>query len=145
MNKLVFAIALFMIVPALRAQQAETSGSPPQAAPQTAPETAPQPAAQDPSPPDNLPASIRPGHPLNPADVDILTGKRDREIETARMAALPISVGMYGNYGDPYLMQGRFGRTFDIPMLPLTRISNPFFFSTMQPRRFGRGGFRGGR
>jgi hypothetical protein len=138
MNKLVFAIALFLIVPALRAQQAETSSNPPQAAPQP-------PAAQNPAAQDNLPASIRPGHPLDPADVDILTGKRDREIEAAQRAAAPYSAGMYGTYGDPFAMQGRFGRAFDIPMLPLARISNPFFFSTMQPRGFGRGGFRGGR
>ena len=145
MKKLVFAIALFLIVPALRAQQAETSGSAPQAAPQTAPDVAPQPAAQNPAAQDNLPASIRPGHPLDPADVDILTGKRDREIAAAQRAAAPYPVGMYGTYGDPYLMQGRFGRAFDIPILPLARIGNPFFFSRMQPRGFGRGGFRGGR
>jgi hypothetical protein len=144
MNKLVFAIALFLIVPALRAQQAESNGSAPQAAPQTAPDVAPQPAVQNPAAQDNLPASIRPGHPLDPADVDILTGKRDREIAAAQRAAVPYSVGMYGTYGDPFAMQGRFGRGFDIPMLPLARISNPFFFSMMQPRGFGRGGFRGG-
>src|SRR4029077_20045649 len=146
MHKLVFPIALFLIVPALRAQQAETSGNPPQAAPQAAPETVPQqPAAQNPTAQDNLPASIRPGHPLDPADVDILTGKRDREIEAAQRAAVPYSAGMYGTYGDPYAMQGRFGRAFDIPILPLTRISNPFFFFLMQPRGFGRGVFRGAR
>jgi hypothetical protein len=142
MNKLVFAIVLFLIVPGLRAQQAEPSSNAPQTAPQAAPQ---QSAAQNPTAQDNLPASIRPGHPLDPADVDILTGKRDREIEAAQRAAVPYSVGMYGTYGDPYLMQGRFGRVFDIPMLPLARISNPFFFSSMQLRGFGRGGFRGGR
>ena len=141
MNKLVFAIALFMIVPALRAQQSETSGNPPQ----TEPQAARQPDAQNPNAQDNLPASLRPGHPLDPADVDILTGKRDHEIAAAERAAVPYSVGMYGTYGDPYAMQGRFGRVFDIRMLPLARISNPFFFSTMQPRGFGRTGFRGGR
>jgi hypothetical protein len=141
MDKLVFAIALLSVVPALHAQQAETSGNPPQ----TETQPAPQPAAQNPNAQNNLPAAIQPGHPLDPADVDVLTGKRDREIEAARMGALPISVGMYGNYGDFYAMQGRFGRTFDIPMLPLTRIGNPFFFSILQPRGFGRGGFRGGR
>jgi len=141
MNKLVFAIALLLIVPAIRAQQTETSGNPPQ----TAPQTAPQPAAQNQNAQDNLPASIRPGHPLDPADVDVLTGKRDREIEAAQRAAVPITVGMYGTYGDPYLIQGRFGRAFDIPMLPLTRISNPFFFSMLRPGGFGRGGFRAGR
>jgi len=145
MKKLVFAIALFSVVPVLRAQQAQTSGNPPQTEPQAAPQAAPQPPAQNPNAQDNLPPELRPGHPLDPADVDILTGKRDREIETARIAALPISVGMYGNYGDPYLMQGRFGKAFDIPMLPLARISNPFFFSRLQPRGFGRTGFRGGR
>ena len=145
MKNLVFALALFLIVPALRAQQAETSGNPPQAAPQTAPEAAPQPATQNPNPQDNLPASIRPGHPLDPADVDILTGKRDREIEAARQAAVPVMVGGYGEYGfygDSFLMNGRRGADWDIPMLPLARISNPFFFSRMQPRGFGLGGFR---
>src|SRR5579864_3544588 len=146
MKKLVFGIALFLIVPALHAQQAETSGTPPQAAPPAASQAAPQPpAAQNPTAQDNLPASIRPGHPLDPADVDILTGKRDREIEAAQRAAAPYSAGMYGTYGDPYAMQGRFGRGFDIPMLPLAQIGNPFFFSRMQSRGFGRGGFRGGR
>jgi hypothetical protein len=137
-----------MIVPSLRAQQADSSGNPPQAAAQPAQEATAQPAAQNPNSQDNLPASIRPGHPLDPADVDILTGKRDREIAAAQRAAVLNSVGMYGmygTYGDPYAMQGRFGRGFDMPILPLARISNPFFFSTMQPRGFGRGGFRGGR
>jgi hypothetical protein len=145
MNRLVFAIVVFSIVPAMRAQQAETNGNPPQSETKAAQQAAPEPVAQNPNSRDDLPAAIRPGHPLDPADVDILTGKRDREIEAARTAALPISVGMYGNYGDLYATRGRFGRVFDIPLLPLTRISNPFFFSTMQPRGFGRGGFRGAR
>jgi hypothetical protein len=140
MKKLVFAFALLLIVPAIHAQKAETSGNPPQTAPQAAPLS----AAQNQNARDNLPPSIRPGHPLDPADVDVLTGKRDREIEAALRAAVPISVGMYGTYGDPYMMQGRIGRAFDIPMLTLTRISNPFIFS-MAPGGFGRGGFRGSR
>jgi hypothetical protein len=141
MKKLVFAIALFLIVPALRAQQAETSGNPPQAAPQAES----QPAVQNPNPQDNLPPELRPGHPLDPADVDILTGKRDREIAASQASATQYAAGMYGNYGDYYWMNGRLGREWDIPMLPLARIGNPFFFSRMQPRRFGRGEFRGGR
>jgi len=52
---------------------------------------------------------------------------------------------MYGTYGDPYAMQGRLGRGFDIPMLPLARISNPFSFPRYSRAVFGRGGFRGGR
>jgi hypothetical protein len=145
MSKLVFAIALFLIVPSMRAQQTDTSVNPPHNEAQAAPLAAPQAASQNPIGQDSLPASIRPGHPLDPADVDVLTGKQDREIEAARIAGSPISVGMYGNYGNPYAMQGRFGRTFDIPILPLTRINNPFFFTTLQPRGFGRGGFFFGR
>jgi hypothetical protein len=142
MNKLVMGIVLFLMVPALRAQQVQTSDNTAKAVPQVAPQP---PVTENANAQDNLPPSIRPGHPLDPADVDILTGKRDREIAAAQRTAVPISVGMYGNYGDPYLMQGRFGRTFDIPLLPLTRIGNPFFFSTLQPHGFGRGVFRGGR
>jgi hypothetical protein len=141
MNKLVFVMIFFLIVPALRAQQADPKDNPPQAETQAAPA-----APEIPNPDNNLPAAIRPGHPLDPADVDILTGKRDREIEASRNAGvLPIAVGMYGSYGDVYAMQGRFGRAFDVPMLPLTRIGNPFFFGLLAPRGFGRGGFRGGR
>jgi hypothetical protein len=148
MNKLVFAIALFSIVPAIHAQQGDTSVNPPQATPRSEPQAAPQPASQNPNPQDNLPPELRPGHPLDPADVDILTGKRDREIEAARRAAIPALAGAYGGYGtygDYYWMAGRLGREWDIPILPLARIGNPFFFSTMPLRGFGRGGFRGGR
>ncbi len=144
MNKLLFAVCLFLAVPALRAQQAGSSDR----QPQTATEAAPQPAATNPNPQDNLPASIRPGHPLDPADVDILTGKRDREIEAARRAAIPVVAGAYGgygNYGDYYWMNGRIGAAWDIPMLPLAQITSPFFFSRFPQRGFGRGGFRGGR
>ena len=145
MKKLVFAIALFLVVPVMRAQQAENSGIPPQSEPQAAQQAAPQPVAQNPNARNNLPPELRPGHPLDPADVDILTGKRDREIEAARRAAVPAITGAYGTYGDYYWMTGRLGRQWDIPMLPLARIGNPFFFSMLQPRGFGRGGFRGGR
>jgi hypothetical protein len=144
MNKLVFAAALFLIVPALRAQQAEINDSPPQAAPQAAQ----QPAAQTPNANDNLPPELRPGHPLDPADVDVLTGKRDREIEAARQAAASRMLGAYGeygSYGDYYWMNGRLGAAWDIPMLPLARISSPFFFSRFSRGGFGRGGFRGRR
>jgi hypothetical protein len=142
MNKFAFAIALLLIAPSLRAQQTETTDNSQQAAAQTAAQSQ---SAQNPAPQDNLPAAIRPGHPLDPADVDVLTGKRDRDNEAARMAGVPISVGMYGSYGDLYGAQGRFGRAFDIPLLPLTQISNPFFFSRFQRGGFGRSGFRGRR
>ena len=145
MSKLVLAICLVVIVPALRAQQVETSGSSPQAATQVES----QPAAQNLKEQDNLPAAIRPGHPLDPADVDILTGKRDREIEAARrLAAAPVMVGAYGGYGfygSYYRMDSRLGAAWDSPLLPLARITSPFFFSRMSPRGFGRGGFLRGR
>jgi hypothetical protein len=146
MNKLVFAMTLFLMVPALQAQQAATKDNPPQAEAQAAP----QPAAQNSNAQDNLPAAIRPGHPLDPADVDILTGKRDHEIEASRRAAAPVMVGSSGSYGDYYWMNGRLGTGWEVPVLPLTRISNPFFFSGLLAphglgRGFGRGGFRRGR
>jgi hypothetical protein len=144
MNKPAFAIVLLLMAPALKAQQNETKQDPPQAETQAQP--APQPSTENQSEQNSLPAAIRPGHPLDPADVDILTGKRDREIEAARQAALPVMMGGYGGYamyGDYYWMSGRLGRVWDIPMLPLTRISNPFFFGLKTPHGFGRGGFRG--
>jgi hypothetical protein len=95
MKNLVFALALILIVPALRAQQAETKENSPPASPQVEP----QPAEQNANGQDQLPVAIRPGHPLDPADVDILTGKRDREIEAARRVAAPVMVGGYGEYG----------------------------------------------
>ncbi len=144
MKNLVFAICILLVIPALGAQQTDNKDNstqpPAQAPPQS---SAPQENGQN-----TLPASIRPGHPLDPADVDILTGKRDREIEAARRAAVPVMVGGYGEYGyygDYYLMNGRRGAGWDIPMLPLARITNPFFFSRISPREFGRDGMRGGR
>jgi len=142
MNKLVFALALLLIVPALRAQQTETKDE--QSKPET--QAAPQNPTRSQGDQNSLPAAIRPGHPLDPADVNILTGKRDREIEATRRAAVPVmagSYGEYGTYGDYYWMNGRLGAAWDIPMLPLARITSPFYFSRIFPRGFGRGGFRG--
>jgi hypothetical protein len=133
MKTLVLAVALFLTVPALRAQQAESKDNPPQAAPQQ--------ATQDSNAQNSLPDAFKPGHPLDPADVDILTGKRDREIEASRRAAVPIMVGGYGGYGDLYGMNGRRGEMLNFPQLPLTRINNPFFFFSMPPRGLGARGF----
>jgi hypothetical protein len=145
MSKLVFAAAFILMVPALRAQQAEPKDVTPQAQEQPAPQA----PAAIPNPADSLPASIRPAHPLDPADVDILTGKKDREIEASRRAAMPLLGGGYMLYGDVYGMRLGHGAGFDVPFLPLTRFDNPFFFSLLAPggfgRGFGRGGFRGGR
>ncbi|HLJ24680.1 MAG TPA: hypothetical protein VKT71_11280 [Candidatus Acidoferrales bacterium] len=141
MRKLFFAAVVLLMVPALRAQQTAPTDAQPPASSQAEPQAAPQPATQNPNAQTQLPADIRPGHPLDPADVDVLTGKRDREMEAARRSAVPVMAGAYGeygNYGDYFWMNGRLGGTWDIPMLPLSRISDPFFFG------FGRGGFGGG-
>ena len=142
MKSLVFAISLLLFVSALRAQQPQTDNkdnSPPAQA-------APQPSASQNNGQNSQPAAApRQGHPLDPADVDVLTGKRDRELEAARRQAAAPSVmmggyGDYGTYGDYYWMSGRLGSTWDIPILPLTPITNPFFFGLPRTRGFGRGG-----
>jgi len=148
MNLLMSALALiFLLVPGLRAQQSESNINTDQTvteAPQVAPRA---PISQIANSPDNLPADLRPGHPLDAADVDILTGKHDREIEAARQSAVPVMAGIYGEYGtygDYFWRNTRLGSAWDMPMLPLARIVNPFFFSRISPRGFGRRGFRGG-
>ena len=145
MRNFFFAVVVLLLVPAVRAQQAAPTDTQPSASSQAEPQAAPQPAAQNPNAQTQLPADIRPCHPLDPADVDVLTGKRDREIEAARRNAVPVMAGAYGeygNYGDYFWMNGRLGGTWDMPMLPLSRISDPFFFGFGSG--FGRGGFGGG-
>ena len=146
-RSLVTAITLscFFLVPGLHAQLAEASDKSAQATIQVAP----QPTAQNPTEQNSLPPEIRPGHALNPADVEILTGKRDRELEAARRrTAAPVVVdtyGGYGSYGNYYRLDGSIGVAWEVPILPLARIGNPFFFSRLSSRGTGRGGFRGGR
>jgi hypothetical protein len=134
MKTLVLAVAILLLVPALNAQQAEGEKNTPQATPQ---ETTGNPSAQN-----SLPDSIKPGHPLNPADVDILTGKRDHEIEASRRAN-SVLMGGYGAYDGAYGTNERLSGAFDVSLLPLRRITRPFFFFDMAPggfgsRRFGR-------
>ena|ERR1019366_2621039 len=118
------------MVPTVRAQQAETKENPPQAAPQESTENS--------NGQTGLSDAIKPGHPLDPADVDILTGKRDREIEVSRRG-VPVVAGGYGAYAGAYAMNGRRSGAFDFPLLPLRRIGSPFFFFNMPPRGFARG------
>ena len=84
MKTMVLAFAIFLMVPALRAQQADAEKSSPQ--------TTPQESIGNSSGQNVLPDAIKPGHPLDPADVDILTGKRDREIEASRRG-VPVFAG----------------------------------------------------
>ncbi len=139
MKKLVFIAVLFLMVPAVRAQQDQPKENPAQVPPQ---EVTDAPSAQD-----DLPASVRPGHPLDPADVDILTGKRDQEAEAAQRTHASVEVGGYGysSFGDFYTTNGWHAGMVDRPLLPLTRFTNPFFFLNMSPRGFGGDGFRGRR
>ena len=146
MKQLVFAAVLVLFVPAVRAQQADTNAGASQGAPPVS--TEPAAAASDANSAPSPSAAPRQGHPLDPADVDILTGKRDREIEAARRASVPVTAGGYGEYGyygDRFLLSGRRGAEWDIPMLPLTAITNPFFFSRMAPFGFGGRARSGGR
>lgn len=141
MHKMAFVTALFLIAPVLCAQQNRATDDPPQAETQAGPQaTSETPTAQE-----SLPAAIRPGHPLDPADVDILTGKRDRENEASRRAGVTILVDGYGAYGGLYATDRRLGAAENIPLLPLAPITRSFFFPGLSPRGFGRGRFRGGR
>jgi hypothetical protein len=136
MKTFIFAISVFLLIPALRAQQGETK--------ETSPQAAPQENAENSNVNNSLPEAIRPGHPLDPADVDILTGKRDREIEASR-SGFPYAVsGYYGAYSGAYALNGRRAGTFDLPFLPLRPFVNPFFFFSNQRSAFA-GGFGGGR
>jgi len=141
MRIFILAVAALFMVPTLRAQQTENENgartNPSQAAAQESTENS---GVQT-----SVPEAVRPGHPLDPADVDILTGKRDREIEASRRPTVSLMLGSYGGYGDPYAFIGRRGELLDFPLLPLTRITNPYFFFNIAPRGFGRGGFRGRR
>ncbi len=136
MRNPIFVAGVLLMLPALRAQQAKTQENEPQAEPQASS----QEAAENSKASDALPASIRPGHPLDPADVDVLTGKKDREIEESDSAAF-----YDGGYADFYSTNAWRGKRYDFPLLPLTRIRNPFLFSIARAPGFSRGGFHGRR
>ena len=126
MRTLIFSIAALLVVPALHAQQDDTKENQTQTAPRQTTETS--------NVQSSLPEAIRPGHPLDPADVDILTGKRDREIEESREGN-PFAANSY--YG-AYALNGRQGEMLYLPFLPLRRIDYSFFFFSPQTRGFGR-------
>jgi hypothetical protein len=128
MKALMLAVAVFLIVSTLRAQQAEPEKNVPGAEQQ---ETTGNSSGQN-----GLSDAIKPGHPLDPADVDVLTGKRDREIEAARRGN-SVVMGGYGAYNGTLGMVARRSGALDLPLLPLRRIGRPFFFSNMAPGGFG--------
>lgn len=141
MRIFILAVAVFLVVPTLHAQLAETQTEPKV----NAALTGTQESTENSGVQNAAPEAIRPGHSLDPADVDILTGKRDREIEASRRPPVSVVIGVYGGYGDTYAVNGRRGGILDLPLLPLTRITNPYFFFDIPPRGYGRGGFRGRR
>ena len=126
MKKSVFAIAL--LPDRSSASRAELN---PRYPPQTAPEAAPQPVAQHPLRKLICPPPSARGILSIPRTSMFLpesaTGKSKRRraavpaLRQALMGSTEITVIIYW-------MNGRLGGTWDIPMLPLTRISNPFFF-----------------
>jgi len=134
MKILMLVLSALLFVPALRAQQLEDDKGPSQPV-QLGPSASPNQQHE-------LSDSIKPGHPLDPADVDILTGKRDREIaESERNAA--VVVGGYGGYSSgPFTNTRRESRFGELPFLPLRRFGGPFFFSSIVPRNFGGRSFR---
>ena len=120
----IMAMLLFTAT-ALRAQQ---QPPPPQPPPAPAPAVQPANDQQDQAILPTQPlAAPKTGHPLDPHDVDVLTGKADRDAQAPR--ATPY-LNMNGSYGSGYMSFGRgnFVRT--------QRIS-PFLFG----QQFG--GFRG--
>jgi hypothetical protein len=136
-------VAVFLAVPSMHAQQGDADQkSAPAAATQSA-------GASDRQASNNPPREsqdIKPGHPLDPADVDILTGKRDREIAASRRNTI-ILTDDYSDYASPY---GRDAFEFNqrrigiLGMdLPFRSVGNPFFFFNGSPGGFGSRGFGG--
>jgi hypothetical protein len=128
MKTLMLAAALFLVVPVLKAQQTEAQEK-------ATPQTTQQETTVDSNVQTGSPEAIKPGHPLDPADVDILTGKRDREIEASRRANTVVMD--YAGYDGAIRFE-----MLDLPLLPLRRIGRPFFFFSMAPRGFGSRSFR---
>jgi hypothetical protein len=145
MRIFILAVAVFLLVPTCHAQQTETHTETESETKTNPPQPGTQESTENSGVQSAAPEAIRPGHTLDPADVDILTGKRDREIEASRRPPASLVLGTYGGYGDAYAIYGRRGAILNLPLLPLTQIANPYFFFDVSPRGFGRGGFRGRR
>ena len=129
MKTVMVAAALFLVVPVLKAQQTKAEEK-------ATPQTTQQEATVNSNVQAGSTEAIKPGHPLDPADVDILTGKRDREIEASRRAN-SIVMGGYGAYNGAYALNARRSGMLDHSLLPLRRIDRPVFFFSMAPGGFG--------
>jgi hypothetical protein len=132
-TRLALVFLVLLILPGLVcAQQAQTQPPPAPQKPAVKPpkQEPPAPAAQQPAEPElkYTPSSVapkpqkslvppsapKPGHPLDPADVDVLTGKNK-----------PSSQRGYGVLVDPYLGYGYPRSTFTDPGGPGSRFTNP--------------------
>jgi hypothetical protein len=71
------------------------------------------------------PVSVRPGHPLDPHDVDVLTGKIDREAQAQRYGRAQVYWGDSGSYG--FMSYGR-GVRGSRMFRPFLFGAQPFFF-----------------
>ncbi len=122
-------VVLLFSSPVLRAQQPENEKS-------STPATQPVAGA---SLQNKLPDSTKTAHPLDPADVDVLTGKRDRQIEDLRRERQIILGGYGGGYGvypGGLGVNSDFTSTSELPLLPLRTSGSSFFFSSIAPRGF---------
>jgi hypothetical protein len=135
--KPILLIASLMVAFLLHAQEAarEPAAIPPEAAQtqdaQTPPTNVPARAEQ--------PASVRPGHPLDPHDVDVLTGKIDGEAQAQRYGRAQVYWGDSGynglmSYGRSVRGGGMF-RPFLFGAQPFFFHSG-FFFPRPRPGRF---------
>ena len=135
-----YAFLVLMTALLAVAVSAQSNAAAPQA---EQPGPQPSPLAAAPIPP-SAPAGLQPGHPLDPADVAVLTGKSQTSIpagarSTYAMAygAVPYyypyagSVPMFGNSG--FSTWDRTGQSFLFPT-----------FGTFNPHFFFFGGFRHG-
>src|ERR1700680_4922536 len=114
MKTLMLAAALFLVVPVLKEQQTEPEEK-------TTPQTTQQETTVNSNVQTSSSEAIKPGHPLDPADVDILTGKRDREIAASRRANTVV-MGGYGAYNGAYAANARRSGMLDLSLLPLRRV-----------------------
>jgi hypothetical protein len=131
MGRAAILTLLLFLAPALRAQQPTPPKEPP--APAVAPANSPADTqdTQAAQVPDQA-AAPKLGHPLDPHDVDVLTGKADRDARAMAPRATPyMSVGGY-DYG----LQG-FGRGRNMRLGAFS----PFFFGP-RARIFPRSVFR---
>lgn len=136
--KTILLIVLLLVTSLLYAQEPanEPGGPDPNAARELEGQTPPSdvPAASDQS------QSVRPGHPLDPHDVDVLTGKLDREAQAQRYGRGQVYLGDTSSYG--FMRYGYGGRNTQT-FRPFLFGAQPFFFHSgfFFPRPRSRGFF----